>query len=283
VSGGRLTLTARLSRSEPFLDLDYTFEKLPTDETEAVYVRFPLALDDPRVLSEGHTAWTDWQDDALPGACREWLPTQGGILLAAPGREVLILSPDVPLFTVGDVVRGRWDGTLPGPRHRVHSYVMNNHWRTNYPVRQDGTFRWRYRLAAGPALDRAEGLRRSAEARRPLVAGRFSFQDFREPAFPYAAPAGSTLMTLSAGGGTVRLVTLKAAEDGRGFVARLLETSGRPAAARLGFPGRPVARAEACDTLERPAAGAVSVEDGEVIANLPARGLASVRFELTGR
>lgn len=75
---------------------------------EAVYVAFPFDLPGAAVYSDAQLGWVHWDQDELPGGCKEWLPLQSGVLVRDAEASVLLLSPDIPLFCVGDIVRGRW-------------------------------------------------------------------------------------------------------------------------------------------------------------------------------
>ena len=79
---------------------------------------------------------------------------------------------------------------------------------------------------------------------------------------------------------------IKRAEDrpedrDRGLIVRLREVAGRPAAARLGGPTRPVTAAWRCDLLENDRER-LPVRDGVAEAPIPPYGLVTVRLHVEG-
>lgn len=271
------TLPARAKR----VDVSYTLRKPAQDGKEALYVAFPFDLPGARVLSDGHVGWTDWRGDLLPGGCSEWLPVQSAIHLRGDAAHVLVASPQVPLFTVGDVVRGRWPRRPELRGSRVYSYVLNNYWHTNYPGVQEGELTFAYAITSAHSLTPAGAYRFGWQARRPLLATRLSRQDFREARAPYDDPTGGRLA--EAGGEDVVLTTLKGARHAAGLVARFQEVAGAPAggsAAVLRFPGRRIARALRTDLLERDLQELPVDPDGSLRVSLPAWSLLTVRVEL---
>jgi hypothetical protein len=252
------------------VDLTVRWRKPERRGKEAAYVAFPAALPGARVLSDSQLGWVEWGADDLPGACQEWLPLQTGILVRGEGCDLHLASPDVPLFCVGDVVRGRWPVRKDQRGGGILSYVANNYWHTNYRASQGGDLVLRYRLTSAAAIDEAAAHRAGWEARRGLYGQRLSLQDFRGP-----APLGQALARVEPE--HVVLTTLKAAEAG-GFVARFQEIAGRPARARLTLP-RAAARAWRTDLLERDLEQ-LPVEDGAVAVAVEPWSLATVRFIL---
>lgn len=260
------------------LDVAFTYAKEERREKEAVYIAFPLALPGASVRSDSQLGWVDWHREQLPGGCKEWLPLQSAVLVEQPEAAVLIASPDIPLFCVGDVVRGRWPKALDLTGGRVFSYVLNNYWHTNYKASQGGPIRFGYRLTSAARFAPDEAFRFGWAARRPPYAQRMSYQDFRDVRPPYQDPAGDRLAYV--GPAQVHLSTLKPARYAQGWVARFQEIGGAEQVATLSIPGRRVARAWRCDLLERDGAPLPVEPDGSLRVPVPAWGLATVRFEL---
>ena len=273
---GPLTVEWSLPSEGGVVDVSYRLEKVETRAKEAVYVAFPLDLPGAAVSSDAQLGWVDWHRDQLPGGCKEWLPLQTSILVEGTGAGVQICSPDIPLFCVGDVVRGRWPVEADLTGGRIYSYVLNNYWHTNYKASQGGPLTWRYRLTSAPALDRAAAYRLGWEARRPLYGHRISFQDFRSVAAPYDSPTGGLLARVSPE--SVAMSTMKAARAGEGMIVRLQEIAGLGQIASVAFPGRPVARAWVTDLLERDKAPLLVQPDGSLRVAVPAWGLSTVRI-----
>lgn len=278
VEAGELTITVSLPRRAKWVDLAYRYRKESRRTKEAVYVAFPTALAGATVRSDAHLGWVDWHREQLPGGCKEWLPLQTSILLSTEGAEVQICSPDVPLFTVGSIVRGRWPKEMDLTGGKVFSYVMNNYWHTNYKAEQGGEIAFRYRLTSGRAIPRDQAYRLGWSTRRGLYAHRISFQDFRPVRAPYADPAGGRLAEV--GPEQVALTAFTRARWASGYVLRLQEIAGGARTAHVRIPGRHIARAWLTDLLERERAELRPAPDGSLAVPVPAWGLATVRFEL---
>lgn len=280
VEAGELEVSWVLPDRAPWIDLGFRYRKDERRAKEAVYVAFPFELPGARVRSDSQLGWVDWHRDELPGGCKEWLPLQSAIHVSGAGADALVASPDVPLFCVGDVVRGRWPRELDLSGGRVLSYVLNNYWHTNYRAAQGGELSWRYRLASGASIEEPAASRLGWAARRPPYALRLGFQDFREPRAPYADAAGGVLAQLDSDTGAVAVSTLRGARSGQGVVARLQNLGGADAVARLAFGGRPVVRAVLTDLLERELGELEVGPGGAAVVPVPAWGLATLRLEL---
>jgi len=275
VPSGVLEIEWTLLDTAKQLDIHYTYHKQEQLAKEAVYIAFPLDLPGAAVSSDSQLGWVNWDADELPGGCKEWLPLQSGVLASGPGADVLIASPDIPLFCVGDVVRGRWPKELSLSGGRIFSYVLNNYWHTNYKASQGGEISFGYRLTSDRAIEKGRAFRFGWAARRPLYAQRMSFQDFRQVRPPYRSPAGGTLARI--GPEQVALSTIKPAKWRDGYIVRLQDTSGSAQRATVAFPEQPIARAWATDLLEREEHELAVEPDGSLCVDVPAWGLATVR------
>ena len=281
VPHGELEMEWRLPAAERAVELRYTYHKAVRLEKEAVYIAFPLALPGAAVRSDVQLGWVDWHREQLPGGCKEWLPLQSAIWAAGEGAEALIASPDIPLFCVGDVVRGRWPKELNLTSGRIFSYVLNNYWHTNYKAAQGGPISFSYRLTSARAFAPDEAFRFGMAARRPLFAQRISYQDFRRPAEPYTNPTGGQLASVEPA--QAHLSTIRPARWAAGWVLRLQEIGGQARTAVVRLPGRRIARAWSVDLLEHEGAPLPVAPDGSLHVPLPAWGLATVRVELEER
>lgn len=260
------------------INVRYSYTKQERREKEAVYIAFPLALPDATIRSDAQLGWVDWDRDALPGGCKEWLPLQTGVLVEHPGATALISSPDIPLFCVGDVVRGRWPKQLRLRGNRVLSYVLNNYWHTNYKASQGGPISFRYRLTSDRSIAPDRAFRLGWAARQGLYAQRMSYQDFRDTRATYAQPGGGTLAQI--GPEQIALSALKRARWADGWIVRVHEIGGAARTATIAFPGQAIARAWITDLLERDGDEIAVGPDGTVRIEVAAWSLATVRVVL---
>ena len=86
-------------------------------------------------------------------------------------------SLDAPLFEYGNMTanldtkwgnKGAWVNKLE-PSSTVYSWVMNNHWITNFPLTQDGPVSFRYRVLPHGGYDAITANRFGMEQARPLA------------------------------------------------------------------------------------------------------------------
>ena len=223
------------------MDLVVDLEKKTVLAKESVYVAFPFAVDAPTVWYDRQQGCVNPAVDHLPGACNDWFALQHSVGLAAKDAAIAWSSADALLFTLDDVVRGRW-ATRCSPRSgTVLSWVMNNHWYTNYPASQSGRVRLRLRYAFHPSRtwDPAEAARLGRELRSPV--------------------AGTAPRPLGEAGALMRadvpqnvMATILHPHDGPGLPMRLLETGGSPGSVRLGHPFGASGRATRCSAVEQP-------------------------------
>ena len=107
----------------------------------------------------------------MPGTATDWHSIQHYFAVAGTDGTTVVASPDVPLVQVNGINTGLWQETLPTHNGLVMSWVMNNYWFTNFPVRQGGSVRYRYSLTGWPSAFEAETAGRFAqEIRQPLRA-----------------------------------------------------------------------------------------------------------------
>ncbi|PYI53526.1 glycosyl hydrolase-related protein [Paenibacillus flagellatus] len=275
---GELTVEWSLPNGAKRVDVRYAYRKEERTEKEAVYVAFPVAQPGALVHSDSQLGWVCWDKDQLPGGCKEWLPLQTGIWVNGGDADVFIASPDIPLFCVGDVVKGRWPKEMDLTGGRIFSYVLNNYWHTNYKASQGGDIAFRYSITSGRGLAKPDLYKFGWQQRMPLYAQRMSFQDFRDTKPPYEAKTGGTLARI--GGDGVVATTVKKARGADGYVVRLLDIAGRPNTATVDIPGRRIVKAVRTDLLERELGELPVAADGTLAVDVPAWGLATVRIEL---
>ena len=232
------------------VDIVDTFEKQEVRDKEAVYFAFPLAADEPALEYQIQNGWARPNDDQLPGACREWFTPQNLVHLRDGDFSVAWSSREAPLVTFVDINRGLWPIHLDVTNGHLYSYVMNNYWFTNYRASQGGKMTCHYCITSGNRLSREQLGDFDADTRSPIFlypylstfSAGVNQQDRR------LNPSSGTLLELDAP--NLQVVVLKAAEDGDGYILRLLETAGRSGEVELKSPLLPVEQAYLCNGVE---------------------------------
>jgi hypothetical protein len=238
----KLTQSMMLYRELPFVTLSQKLDRTPPEGFEALYFAFPLAVPDAEAHLHIPAAVMRPDQDQLPGSCINYYAVQDYADVSGPGWGVTWASPDAPLVAVGEVRDEAPSDGDRGNRAHLFSRVWNNYWQTNFPVTTaqggEALFRYAFQAHAG-GFDPEAASRFGQEQRLPLLV-----EVLEAP-----APAESLLRLEGAG-----LLAFKSAEDGDGYIARIAERSGRPATARLSFPGLRLAAARSAALTEEPGA-----------------------------
>ena len=184
---------------------------------------------------------------------------------------------DAPLVEVGGITAaivgmgdepGLWLSKLE-PSQTLYSWVMNNHWFTNYKADQDGPTTFRYSVLPHQQYDQMAAQRFGIERSQPLVA----------TAAQGAAPDGRPLIEVDSP--DVLVASVKPSEDHRAIIVRLFGAAGRPAKTTLHWGRRmprsvwisnlaeePVARVNGA--IDVPAYGLITLSrgiDDELVAD----------------
>ena len=262
--------------------------KDPTPMLEA-YLAFPFALPEGRFLLDEPLHVADPGADRLPGAYSNRLTAQDWVKVSNADASVLWSSLDAPIVSLGRLWPSRVSpahscrapDTLGDPPQTaedlrggaIYSLLFANNFGTNFSVSQTGTVLFRYAIASGPGeLGIGSAADFGAAAQSP-VSTIFTDRQGERP----LPPSGSLL---SIDNPIVRLLTLKKAEDGRGLILRLWNTSREDAVARVELPALEIARAVECNVLEQDSGNELRCEEHNLTVRLPAETLKTLRLLL---
>ncbi|MBL9134929.1 MAG: hypothetical protein JNK85_03630 [Verrucomicrobiales bacterium] len=272
-----IELEVFLPHPRPEVRLTYRVRKTPTRSKEAAYVAFPFALDRPTFRYAIQNGWVDPARHLLPGACQEWFTVQDWVAVQAASGPTAILAPlDAPLVTLGDIVRGTWPETFGDRPATVFSYVMSNYTPEGYAAEQGGDFVFRYVVTASSAFDAGLSARWGAESLTPFEVNEVTRSD-KLGVGGQPADHRATQPWLRMEPDRVHLTAWKPAEDGRGFILRLLETAGEPADVILDSPHLSVDSAYRCNAVEEDI-GPLPIANGRTRISMPAFGIATLRW-----
>jgi hypothetical protein len=215
---------------------------------EAVYFSFPFAMDHPQFRYDIQNGLVDPSRDLLPGAAREWFSTQHWVAAQQNDVTVALIPVDAELFTLGDIVRGKWPMEFGQRSATIFSYVMNNYWFTNYVAGQGGDFTFRYVLTSGRNIEPDQLSRLGWEEMTPLETNEITRND-KEVARPGPLNANEESF-LQVDQPNVVLVNWKTAEDGHGTILRFLELAGKSAQVSIQIPILQIKSAWKCTAME---------------------------------
>jgi len=179
-------------------------------------------------------------------------------------------SLDAPLVESGAMTAnqsGTWSGERKPwlkktePSSTVYSWVMNNHWFTNFPLTQDGPVTFRYRILPHGAYDAATSNHFGLEQAQPLV--------------HIAAKNNAISKTMVAleGSPSVSVSVIKSTAEAGAVIIRLRSVSLSDEEVRLTWPAGNPKRVNVCEKEEVP---------GVLVNNsvkVPANGLITLRAE----
>ena len=154
-------------------------------------------------------------------------------------------SPDAPLFehgarhaniALGWGSQGNWIEHL-SPSATIYSWVMNNHWHTNFPLTQEGPVEFRYRLLPHDGYDAVQANRFGVEQAQPLVYVTADQDPQVRPVIGIDNP-------------TIYSTIVKSLECDRTLIVRLRSVSDRAEHVTVSFPNRKPVRTTVCGLEE---------------------------------
>jgi hypothetical protein len=168
--------------------------------------------------------------EEIPGACLDFFSIQKAVSLSRPDLSLTWVSIDAPLVEIGSLTDERqvegwpriWKKELQ-PSTTLISYALNNYWHTNYKADQEGEIELRYALFINQGFEPPLVKTHSLEVNQPVVIWpeiQGGILEIEKPAFKIEPER-------------VVVTRLKPAEDGRGLVFRIYNTSGQPEEVRL--------------------------------------------------
>ena len=252
------------------VDIINVLDKKAVRQKEGVH--FGFAFNVPAGVMRMDIAWgvIRPETDQLPGACRNYFTVGRWVDVSNQDYGVTWATVDAPLVEAGGMTiydigpqngPGGWLEHLK-PSQTLYSYVMNNHWGTNYKADQEGPTTFRYALLPHKQYDPAAAERFGIECSQPLVAVPARGSRAQRASLPRTGHAGS--------------------DRGLGQAERRPQGVHRPPLRRR----RPAGRGRPALGRTRPKAVYLSnlAEDqGEAVAGpirVPAWGLVTLRAEL---
>jgi hypothetical protein len=214
---------------------------------ESVQFAFPFAVENGQIHIDVPLAVMRPEIDQLAGSCKNWLPVGRWIDVANAEVGVTCATLDAPLVEIGSV-----SATMLGsqthpeiwrkhiePTQTFYSWVMNNHWGTNYRAYQDGPVEFRYALRPHSGYDPAAAGRFAIGMSQPLVS---SSHGQRSP----------SALKLRIDQNDVLLQECKRSEDGNAWIVRLFGASGENRKASLTWTDNTPIKVWRSDLREQP-------------------------------
>lgn len=136
-------------KEEKKLDIDFRLHKESVWDPENVYLAFPLTAgeEDTCWCEKGNLAFRP-RIDQLPGSCTDFYLIQNGVWFTGEKGTVLLMTPDVPLITMGEIKAHPivFQGENEKNSDMLYSWVMNNFWETNFKAEMGGFHQYHYSI-----------------------------------------------------------------------------------------------------------------------------------------
>jgi alpha-mannosidase len=262
--------SVRIVYGQQWVEITNIVDKLPLIEKDGIH--FGFGFDIPQAITRMDIPWgiVRAEKDQWSVANRNWLTMQRWIDISNNTDGITWCSLDAPLVESGGMTAnqtGNWNGerkpwlktTEPGSI--IYSWVMNNHWFTNFPLTQDGPVIFRYRIMPHGVYDAAMSNRFGLEQSQPLIHLAANNNAISKP------------MIALDGSPAVTVTIIKSSSEAGRVIIRLRSVSDKDETIRLSWPAGNPKMVNICEMEEIPGkevAGDVTV---------PANGLLTLKAE----
>lgn len=225
----RLVREVRVVDGLDRVELINTVDKQPVRKKEGLHFGFGFNVPGGTVRMDVGWAVVRPELDQMPAACKNWFSVQRWVDIANNRYGVTWAPVDAPLVQVGGLTANLvgsqtdhrvWIQHLE-PSQTIYSWVMNNHWHTNYRADQEGPTVFRYFLRPHRGYSALEAARFGLACSQPLMVAQASGRTAR-PLFELSSDA-------------VLVSAFKPSDDGRAWIVRLFGASGEKQQVRLSW------------------------------------------------
>jgi hypothetical protein len=239
-----------------------TIDKKAVRSVEGVHIGFGFNIPNPAVRINIAWAVIQPETDQLAGACKNWFTVERWVDISNDRLGVTWSTLQAPLLEIGGLT-----ANLPrsqsnpkaylwkaGASPTLYSWVMNNHWHTNYRADQEGETVFCYAIRPHTAYDQTAAAHFGVESTEPLIAA------------PAAGPSPSgPLVEISPG--PVMITSLQPGSGGRALLLRLYNTGATAARASLQWNAvtpKEISVSDLAGLPGHPAGGAIELAPYEV-------------------
>lgn len=238
--------SVRLVQGQPFVEISNIVDKLPLIAKDGIHFGFGFDIPDGKTRVDIPWGIMEVEKDQWEQGNRNWLAIQRWLDISNNQVGVTWCSLDAPLFEYGDMTanislgwgdKGPWVNKL-APSSTIYSWVMNNHWHTNFPLTQDGPVQFRYRLLPHNGYDAVQANQFGLEQSQPLVHVATDKDPKIEP-------------LIQIDNDQVYITILKSTEKAGEVIIRLRSLSDKNEKVSLTFPGGTPASIDLCELEEQ--------------------------------
>jgi len=216
-----LSREIRICQSLDYVEFINTVDKLPVRSKEGLHFGFGFNVPGGKPLVDVGWGAVRPDLDQIPASCKNWFSAQRWVDISNDRYGVTWVPVDAPLVELGgltaNLVGSQTDYRVwrkeVGPTQTVYSWVMNNHWHTNYRAEQEGPVVFRFVLRPHRGSNAAAAGEFGMNCSQPLIAAPGDPKPMRPR--PFTVSKGAFFQTL------------KPADDGKGLVMRAFGIPGR--------------------------------------------------------
>jgi len=223
--------SVRLVAGEPWVEITNVVDKLPLEAKDGIH--FGFGFDIPQGKTRFDIPWgvMEVEKDQWPQGNRNWIAMQRWLDVSNDKEGVTWCSLDAPIFEYGSMTanislswggKGPWISKLE-PSSTIYSWVMNNHWHTNFPLTQDGPVTFRYRIFPHSAYD-------------VVAANHFGMEQSQPLAHVTANVNPNIKPLITVDNDKVCVTIIKSLADSKDVIIRLRSLSDKQETVKLSFP-----------------------------------------------
>lgn len=238
--------SVRLVHGQPWVETSNMVDKSPLMEKDSIHFGFGFNIPNSKTMVDIPWGIMEVEKDQWPQANRNWLAMQRWLDVSNDTHGVTWSSLDAPLFEYGDRyanislswgAKGPWQKKLE-QSSTIYSWVMNNHWHTNFPLTQEGPVTFRYRIMPH------EG------GYDPVASNRFGLQQ-AQPLVQVAANNDPDIKSaFEIDNKKVYATILKSSDRDNELLVRLRSLSDTPETLNLSYPSRKPDKVYICQLEE---------------------------------
>ena len=264
----RLRREVRVVDGLDYVEIINTVDKLPVRAKEGIHFGFGFNVPDGTARMDVGWAMVRPELDQIPASCKNWFSVQRWVDISNDRFGVTWSPVDAPLVEVGGITANLigsqtnpdvWIQHLQ-PSQTIYSWVMNNHWHTNYRAEQEGPTVFRFAIRAHKGFAAVDAARFGVACSQPLIAA------------PASGPApGKPRLELSSD--KVVITAFKPSDDGKAWIVRLFGASGKTEKVKLAWASPAPRQVWLSNTSERPG------EKAGPSVEVPGWGIVTLRAE----
>lgn len=264
----RLAREVRVVDGLDYVELINTVDKLAVRAKEGVHFGFGFNVPEGTVRMDVGLAAVRPELDQIPASCKNWFSVQRWVDISNERYGVTWSPVDAPLVEVGGITANLigsqtnpdvWIQHLE-PSQTIYSWVMNNHWHTNYRAEQEGPTAFAYAIRPHRGFAAEDAARFGVACSQPLIA------------VPAWSPSSGT-PRLSLSSDKVLVMAFKPSDDGKAWIVRLFGASGKAEKVKLAWSKPAPKQMWLSDTSEQPR------EKAGAAVEVPGWGIVTLRAE----